>query len=464
MDIKHILEKLSELDAKQTLLESAPTANVLVESTVAEPKRTSIYDVLVSELMAEADYTLPKGKFPNAVTQGNAPAAEPGAGIANPPPNLNVAAPTTTNDSTLKVYNNKDGGATFTEPNKAAAAPAALTPTPNITQQAPAADAKPGFADRVKAGFQKIGDFHQQNSDRLAAQQAADAAANSPEGLAAAKAKLTPSQLKWLGNATPSPEILNRMPKPLPGETTPAAPAAEPAAATTSPVAQPTVTSVQSSEIPSGPQTVAGQEGDKSKDPATNSDTATSVPTGGLENPANQTAAPAAPATAAADPTAPAVTANPTATPAKAPYKGSTGAQEIQKLNPEVKDVNKIYPGQSLKMPDGSTYTVKPGDTLDRIAKGVKPAAPADNKAKVPPAANPAPNQLGKPPVAGQKEAPAPFRKELDVDRIKQLSGAPAKPGKVDLSVNNPAMNPVNNTQPTAKESMERILSIIGSK
>jgi LysM repeat protein len=115
-------------------------------------------------------------------------------------------------------------------------------------------------------------------------------------------------------------------------------------------------------------------------------------------------------------------------------------------------------------MPDGSTYTVKPGDTLDRIAKGVKPAAPADNKAKVPPAANPAPNQLGKPPVAGQKEAPAPFRKELDLDRMKQLSGTPAKPGKVDLSVNNPAMNPVNNTQPTAKESMERILSIIGSK
>jgi hypothetical protein len=54
MDIKHILEKLSEIDTKHTLLESAPVAKVLVESTVAETKRTSIYDVLVSELMAEA--------------------------------------------------------------------------------------------------------------------------------------------------------------------------------------------------------------------------------------------------------------------------------------------------------------------------------------------------------------------------------------------------------------------------
>jgi LysM repeat protein len=164
-------------------------------------------------------------------------------------------------------------------------------------------------------------------------------------------------------------------------------------------------------------------------------------------------------------PDAPAVTANPTANPAKTPYKGSAGSQEIQKLNPAIKDVNKIYPGQALKMPDGSTYTVKPGDTLDKIAKGVKPAeatkmppakqqdqidkAPqaAPTPAATPPAAKPAPA-----PAAGQKEAPAPFRKELDLDRMKQLSGTPAKPGKLDLSVNNPAMNPVNNA-PT-KESI----------
>ena len=171
-------------------------------------------------------------------------------------------------------------------------------------------------------------------------------------------------------------------------------------------------------------------------------------------------------------PDAPAVTANPTAnpavTPAKTPYKGSAGAQEIQKLNPAIKDVNKIQAGQTLKMPDGSTYTVKPGDTLDRIAKGVKPAGEEATKmpppkqqdqiGKAPPAA-PAPAAK---PAPAAPAAPAPFRKELDLDRMKQLSGAPApaKPGKLDLSVNNPAMNPVLN----AKESMERILSIIGSK
>ena len=54
-------------------------------------------------------------------------------------------------------------------------------------------------------------------------------------------------------------------------------------------------------------------------------------------------------------------------------YKGSAGAQQIQSLNKDIiKDVNKIYPGQKFKMPDNSTYTVQPGDTLDKIAKGAK--------------------------------------------------------------------------------------------
>jgi hypothetical protein len=143
-------------------------------------------------------------------------------------------------------------------------------------------------------------------------------------------------------------------------------------------------------------------------------------------------------------------TANPAVTPAKAPYKGSAGAQEIQKLNPAIKDVNKIQPGQALKMPDGSTYTVKPGDTLDRIAKGVKPAVTQQDRIdKAPPAATPPTVRGPTQPAATPPAAPAaPFRKELDIDRIKQLSGAPAKPGKVDLSVTNPAMNPVNNTTP----------------
>ena len=64
--------------------------------------------------------------------------------------------------------------------------------------------------------------------------------------------------------------------------------------------------------------------------------------------------------------------------PASQGYTGSAGAQAIQKLNPQIKDINKIYPGQQLKMPDGSTYTVKPGDTMDKIARGMRGGAGAN--------------------------------------------------------------------------------------
>ena len=424
MDIKHILEKLSEIDTKHTLLESAPVAKVLVESTVAEPKRTSIYDVLVSELMAEADYTLPKGKFPNAATQGNAPAAEPGAGIANPPPNLNVAPPP------------------------------ALTPTPNITApaNAPAAGAKPGFADRVKAGFQQQAEKNAQYNKEMAA-------AGSPEAKAEWAQKLTPSQLKWLGGADASdPAIRARMPKPLPGETTPAANTAANAQAQ-----QADMDASSQGATPASDLAKANAQDQQADMDASSQPVATTSPVADPAPVQVTTTSPAKPA--AADPAAPAVTANPTAnpavTPAKTPYKGSAGAQEIQKLNPAIKDVNKIQVGQTLKMPDGSTYTVKPGDTLDRIAKGGKPAG--DRATTTPPTNQQdridVPKQIGKAPPATPTPAtnpapaaPAPFRKELDVDRIKQLSGAPAKPGKLDLSVNNPAMNPAS-VAPT-KESI----------
>ena len=49
-------------------------------------------------------------------------------------------------------------------------------------------------------------------------------------------------------------------------------------------------------------------------------------------------------------------------------YKGSKGSQILQKLNPEIKNVNLIYPGQKIKLPNGNTITVKLGDTLDKIA------------------------------------------------------------------------------------------------
>ena len=366
MDIKHILEKLSEIDTKHTLLESAPAANVtprpVVDITPSMSFR-SVYEQLVSEVLSEKENNSLAEKMPlpgegesdadyqvrlkqaqdgkKAISQQLAAQAQAqsGAGIPNPPPNLNVAAPTPLTTGDGKPVGSGTPGVNWNEQPKPAATPAASNP------QNPG-----GMSDE----------------EMLARQQPATAAP----------------------------------------------------VATTSPVAPQTAPSAVTLEP-----------------------------------------APAAPA----DPVAPAVTANPTTTPApapaKTPYKGSAGSQEIQKLNPAIKDVNKIQVGQTLKMPDGSTYTVKPGDTLDKIAKGAKPAG--DRATTTPPTKQQdrfdVPKQIGKAPPAAPAPATnpapaapaAPFKKELDqkdLDRIKQLSGAPAKPaGKVDLSVNNPAMNPVNN-------------------
>ena len=54
--------------------------------------------------------------------------------------------------------------------------------------------------------------------------------------------------------------------------------------------------------------------------------------------------------------------------------------QGLAKLNPNIKDPNKIYPGQEIKLPDGTAVTVRKGDTLSGIAQRYrqsKPAVPA---------------------------------------------------------------------------------------
>ena len=100
--------------------------------------------------------------------------------------------------------------------------------------------------------------------------------------------------------------------------------------------------------------------------------------------PAASTPAPAsaAPAPAPAAPAAPKTAA--------APYRGSAGAQEIAKLS-GVADVNKIKAGQELTLPSGGTYTVKAGDTLDKIAKTASSAAPASTVSPAPAAVSPEP-------------------------------------------------------------------------
>lgn len=58
-----------------------------------------------------------------------------------------------------------------------------------------------------------------------------------------------------------------------------------------------------------------------------------------------------------------------TSAPAQSGYKGSAGAQAIQQANPDkIKDINKIRAGDVIKV-GGQDYTIKPGDTLDKIAK-----------------------------------------------------------------------------------------------
>lgn len=46
----------------------------------------------------------------------------------------------------------------------------------------------------------------------------------------------------------------------------------------------------------------------------------------------------------------------------------TAGGQTLKQLNPQIKDVNRIQVGQKIKLPNGSTYVVKQGDTLDKIA------------------------------------------------------------------------------------------------
>jgi len=88
----------------------------------------------------------------------------------------------------------------------------------------------------------------------------------------------------------------------------------------------------------------------------------------------------AAPASVNTSPAAPA----PTAAPARPAYAGSAGSQAIQKLNPDIKDVNKIQAGQKITLPGGGSYTVKPGDTLDKIAASSRAPVAANPAAAAP--------------------------------------------------------------------------------
>ena len=110
------------------------------------------------------------------------------------------------------------------------------------------------------------------------------------------------------------------------------------------------------------------------------------VAAGGKETPApsksDWTTSPPAQGAQPAATASPAARAMDSGKPSAAPAAGGTGWKQIYDMNKDVigSNPNIIKPGQQLKMPDGSTYTVKPGDNLSRIAKGAGAAKPDEKK------------------------------------------------------------------------------------
>ena len=104
--------------------------------------------------------------------------------------------------------------------------------------------------------------------------------------------------------------------------------------------------------------------------------------------------------------------------PAAAKPTGPVTSKQIYDLNKDVigANPNLIKPGQQLKMPDGSTYTVKSGDNLSKIAK----QAPVDT-APVPVSANTSSSYTGARSAAPAAESVS-YRDDQALARIVELS------------------------------------------
>ena len=425
MDLRALMQKLETINTKQIVTESVETKKVITES-VAVPVRKSADPVFTSSiarsLAEEFGYALdeaaPNDPNRSAAVDANTKAMQAnraakdgttvqGSGTTPPP----GAAPTDPSgaEAQAQAAGKRMADAALGQP--AAAAPAA----------------KPGVFDRVSTAFQK-------NNEKFAAKQAADATANSPEGMAAAKANLTPSQLKWLGDAQPNPEILRRMPAAQPGEK-PAGAAATPAAGGVVDSSGNPVLDGSKQPVATGSATPASTPAAQKVDPnqaekddaeqgaairanaagGNSTSAATGVGDPG-EEAAAQAAAQAANGVNAAgqnvtmpgginpetgEPTTTTTGAAAPAAPAAA-YKGSTSAQEIAKAN-GIADPNKIQAGKTITV-NGKPYKIQPGDTLDKIAKTQGAAAPA-------------------------AAAPAAGAKPDELDAVKKNAGLPAAPG-----------------------------------
>lgn len=228
-------------------------------------------------------------------------------------------------DSTLKVYNNKNGGATFTQPNKPA--PAATT-APSYTGIDPVVRQRmgmqPATQDEIRTYLDKNPPFVTSgdgtpirsgtgtpvvSGGQTAVGRAADAASPDRER---AEAMPRPEQQQ-------QPSQITVLRKPT---------ITLPPSATATPV---TSNNVQSTAVAPGAST-------------------------------------ASTVTKPAAPTKPAV---PTM-----PAKVQAGSwQDVWKNNPQLKNPNLIFPGQQIKLPDGTMTVVDKGDTLSSIAKRYRQGA-----------------------------------------------------------------------------------------
>jgi len=306
MDLKALMQKLETINTTQTLAESTEERVVITESaseTVIEEStfKSSIARSLAEEFgydLKEADPNDPNGTAALAGQQKDMMAARAKKdGSTDYTSGLNPAK------SGVGLKAPAGAAATMGQGGQAASPAAAETPAAAPSAPAAAPAKEPGVLN-------KVGNFFKQNAADYDARQKADAAARSPEGMEAAKAKLTPSQLKWLGGAKPEPEILGRMPAPLPGEV-PGGQAASPAASKLPPgMTQADVDKAKNAEEPDAvaqtpvastadPKQVARLKellakakaagGSAALNPnAPGASAATTIPTGGLENQANQ--------------------------------------------------------------------------------------------------------------------------------------------------------------------------------
>ena len=209
------------------------------------------------------------------------------------------------------------------------------------------------------------------------------------------------------------------------------------------------------------------------------------LPAGGFKAAAQPTAPAAQPsptgsAAVGADPmqptAAPAAStpAAPAQTPTSTARKGSW--QDIYNMNKAVigANPNLIKPGQQLKMPDGSTYTVKSGDTLSKIAGGNTASAVSAPTATNTAAADPRQGRsYGTDRTAQASATAAPAASPQAAAPAAQTSSSPVAPANAGSTKRNPEVAQIlaqakalkkeslTNTKRTLSEEMRGYLNVI---